>query len=224
MKILPRTERLAYHGAPLLIGLILIGCSSTPLSSASNSSSQVTAASESPAAADSGSRSPTSPPPTASAEATASTFTSSMYGYSVAVPAGWSSAAATARWDGVSGTSSDSPENDRWISTGTASAWAGAAAYAKDLASYTTKTIADTAKYHGDTCKAPPEAQEAITIGDEPGTLLSWDCGILINVGVTVHNGIGYTFGFRDPAVQAATDPADRAIFIDLLKSLRFPG
>jgi len=46
---------------------------------------------------------------------------------------------------------------------------------------------------------------------------------VVINIGVTVHRGMGYTFGFRDPAVQAATDPTDRAIFTDLLKSLRFP-
>jgi hypothetical protein len=141
----------------------------------------------------------------------------------VTVPAGWSSAAATARWDGVSGTKSDSPEVDIWVSGATPSAWGSAAAYAKDLASYTTKAIADTRKYHGDTCTAPPEAQEVITIGGEAGTLLSYNCGILINIGVTVHRGMGYTFGFRDPAVQAATDPTDRAIFTDLLKSLRFP-
>ncbi len=102
--------------------------------------------------------------------------------------------------------------------------WGFAAPYTKDLKSYTTKTIADTVKYHGDTCTKPPEAQDAIIVGGERGTLLSWDCGILINVAVAVHDGIGYTFGFRDPAVAAATDPTDRAIFIDLLGSVGFPG
>jgi hypothetical protein len=160
---------------------------------------------------------------TPSAAATPSAFTSKIYGYSVALPAGWSSLAASARWDGVAGVKSDSPEVDRWISGAEPSSWGSAAAYAKDLASYTTKAIADTSKYHGDTCTAPPEAQEAITIGSEAGTLLSYNCGILINVGVTVHNGTGYTFGFRDPAVQAATDPVDRAMFTDLLKSVHFP-
>ncbi|MDQ6682124.1 MAG: hypothetical protein M3Y88_02495 [Chloroflexota bacterium] len=53
---------------------------------------------------------------------------------------------------------------------------------------------------------------------------MSWNCGILINVAVAVHNGTGYTFVFRDPAVQAATDPTDHRTFIDLLKSVRFPG
>jgi hypothetical protein len=139
------------------------------------------------------------------------------------VPAGWSALAATARWDGVAGVKSDSPEVDRWISKAEPGAWGSAAAYAKDLASYTKKAIADTTKYHGDTCTAPPEAQETISIGGEAGALLSYNCGILINIGVTVHKGTGYTFGFRDPAVHAATDPTDRAIFTDLLKSLRFP-
>jgi hypothetical protein len=220
MKVLPRNSGLVHQVAPLVIGLIVIGCSAGAPSSARNVSSQAPVSTSAPAAA-SGSRGPISPPP--SAEATPSTFTSMQYGYTVAVPAGWSSLAATARWDGVAGVKSDSPEVDSWISRAEPGSWGSAAAYAKDLASYTTKAIADTSKYHGDTCTAPPEAKDVITIGGEAGTLLSYNCGILINIGVTVHKGIGYTFGFRDPAVQAATDPADRAIFTDLLKSVRFP-
>lgn len=63
-----------------------------------------------------------------------------------------------------------------------------------------------------------------ITVGGERGTLISWNCGILINVAVTVHAGIGYTFGFRDPAVRAATDPTDRATFVGVLDSVTFTG
>jgi hypothetical protein len=163
-------------------------------------------------------------PPSPSAAATPSAFTSKLYGYSIAVPGGWSSVAATARWDGVAGVKSDSPEVDRWISHGPRSAWASAAAYGKDLKSYTAKTIADNVKYHGDTCTAPPEAQQPITIGGEKGTLIAWNCGILINISIAVHNHIGYTFGFRDPSVSAATDPTDHTILIELLKSVEFPG
>jgi hypothetical protein len=86
-----------------------------------------------------------------------------------------------------------------------------------------TKTIADTAKYHGDTCTAPPEAQEPIVVGAEPGTVIAWNCGILINIAVTVHDGIGYTIGFRDPDVQASTDPTDHQIFLEFLRSLNLP-
>jgi len=98
------------------------------------------------------------------------------------------------------------------------------APFADDLKAYAAKTIADTAKYHGDTCTAPPEAQDQIKVGGEPGKLMAWDCGILINIAVTVHNGIGYTFGFRDPSVQKATDPTDGAILLGLLESMRLPA
>jgi hypothetical protein len=147
-----------------------------------------------------------------------------MYGYSVAVPGGWSSLAATARWDGVASVKSDSPEVDRWTSAGPTSAWASAVAYAKDLKTYTTKTIADNAKYHADTCPAEPASQEPITIGGEQGTLIAWNCGILINLAVTVHDRVGYTFGFRDPSVRAATDPKDHGVFVDFLQSVEFPA
>lgn len=50
-----------------------------------------------------------------------------------------------------------------------------------------------------------------------------FDCGILINSGIAVHKGTAYLFGFSDPAVHAATDPADRATCLELLGSVRFP-
>lgn len=228
MNVLSRALRAATYRSPLLIGSILIACSGTVSCSANNSPSQSTgAATESPVAVGSTPSASASPRPASSAEATPSSFTSTVYGYSVVVPAGWSSIAATSGWDGVSGLSHDSPEVDQWISPGgTRAAWASAAAYADDLRSYTKKIIADTVKYHGATCIPPPAAQEPITIGGEAGTLIAWNCGILINLAGTVHNGIGYTFGFfdkRDLAVQAATDPADHEIYIGLLESVDFP-
>ncbi len=54
--------------------------------------------------------------------------------------------------------------------------------------------------------------------------LIAWNCGILINGAVTVHNGRAYVFGLRDPAVHAATDPADRATFLTMLESVRSPS
>ena len=68
-----------------------------------------------------------------------------------------------------------------------------------------------------------PQVKDPIVIGAEPGTLLGYDCGILINSAIAVHKGMAYLFGFRDPAVHAATDPTDRAAFLQLLKSVRFP-
>jgi hypothetical protein len=208
----------------VLTGLIFIGCANAVPAAPATGPSQVAAPSGVPLAPTAARSNGPSALPSSSAVATPSTFTSKVYGYSVAVPGGWSSVAATARWDGVSGVKSDSAEVDRWISAGSASSWASAAAYAKNLPSYVTKTIADTAKYHGDTCTAPPERQEPVTVGAEPGMLIAWNCGILINIAVTVHDGIGYTFALRDPAVRGATEPRDHEILIDLLKSVTFPG
>ena len=77
---------------------------------------------------------------------------------------------------------------------------------------------------HAATCPATPDAKDTIEIGGAPGRMLAWNCGILINGAVTVYDGTGYLFGFRDPAVHAATDAADRAAFLQLLHSVYFPG
>ncbi len=62
----------------------------------------------------------------------------------------------------------------------------------------------------------------AFTVGGEPGELESINCGILINVAYTVHDGQGYPFTFRDPAVHQATEPTDKATFIAMLASVQF--
>jgi len=127
-------------------------------------------------------------------------------------------------WNGTSRTISDGPDVDQWVGRTPASAWAYAAPYSGDLTAYTKKTVADNARYHGTTCPATPEAQDPITIGGKPGVLLAYDCGILINIAVTVHDGVGYTFALRDPTIPAATDPADAAIFAALLDSVALPA
>jgi len=159
----------------------------------------------------------------ASASPGATGFTSNTYGYSLTVPAGWTVIQASSAWDGDGAPSHDAPEADQFVGPAAASAWALVAPTAKDLAAYVKESIAATAKYHGDTCPAPLETVDPIKIGGEPGTLLAWNCGILINIAATVHNGTGYLFAFRDPAVDAATDPADRAILSELLNSVGFP-
>jgi hypothetical protein len=169
----------------------------------------------------------------ASAEASVSSvptaFTSTTYGYSLTVPAGWSTVQATVAWDGTGLPFHHDAEADQFAfpcegNDCGASAWAFAAPTPEDLAGYAEERIAAVAEGASATCPLTPESQDPVDIGGEPGTLLSWDCGILINIADTVHDGIGYQFGFRDPAVHAATDPADRAIFLELLSSVRFPG
>ena len=68
---------------------------------------------------------------------------------------------------------------------------------------YVASVVSDNFKFHGSTCPAKPESVEPIEIGGEPGALIAWNCGILINVAATVHGGTGYHFVFRDPAVAA---------------------
>ena len=150
-------------------------------------------------------------------------FKSATYGYSVTLPSGWTTVQATKAWDGIQAYNHESPESDQLVGPAAASAWAVAAPTDKDLAGYTTELIAATARDHGDTCTAPPGAQDSIKVGSDPGTLIAWNCGILINLAAAVHNGRACVFGFRDPAVPAATDAADRSTFVSLLESVRFP-
>jgi hypothetical protein len=150
------------------------------------------------------------------------TFTSTRYGYAVRLPVGWTSAPATRSWDGRSGLSSDSSTVDQFSSSSAAGSWGVAAPWKGHLAAYADFLVAWNARYHGDTCPAQPKARSRITIGTRPGVLLSYDCGILINVAGVVDHGVGYWFGFRDPAVHAANDPADHAAFVQILKSVRF--
>ena len=157
------------------------------------------------------------------ASPTPATFTSGTYGYELKLPALWSSIQATAKWDGKASLSSDSDEVDQFPGTYNASSWAVAAPSKQDLPAYTAAMIAANARDHGDTCPTKPETRNQITVGDGPGILLEYDCGILINLAAAVHHGVGYQFGFRDPTVNAATDPADHATFLDILKSIQFP-
>jgi hypothetical protein len=179
---------------------------------------------------ESGSASPspagtTSKPPAASqlASPTPVSFSSETYGYTLTLPERWSSVQAKKPWDGKSALSSDSDEVDQFVGTYNASSWAVAARSKQSLAAYTAAMIAANARDHGDTCPAKPEARQPITVGGDPGILLAYNCGILINLAAAVHHGVGYQFGFRDPTVNAASDPADQAAFLAILESTHLP-
>ena len=203
----------------LVVALVIAACGggSTAAPTASVATTPVASAVATVAAA-----SPTtSKAPTPSASPTA--FTSNMYRYSITVPGGWTTIQAISKWDGKGAPSHDVPEADQFVGPAAASAWQFAAPTTKDLAGLVQESIAATATDNADTCPAVPESQDPIQIGSEPGVLLAWNCGILINVAVAVHDGVAHVFGFRDPAVHAATDPVDRATFLALLKSMQFP-
>jgi hypothetical protein len=167
---------------------------------------------------------PTGSTATPTAAPSPSTFTSRLYAYSISVPPGWTATWSASRWDGGGAPDIQDLVNDNIVSSGTAAMIAAAAPTSKDLATYTADGIAITYEVHKDTCPGAehPESVESITVGGEPGELVSINCGILINLAFTVHDGQGYRFTFRDPAVRAATDPIDKATFIAMLESVQF--
>jgi len=140
-------------------------------------------------------------------------------------PAQWTSVQASGKWDGQSGLDIDASQIDKFHSPTTDPAfWAVATPWQKSLAEFTSYAISWTSSFHGDSCPAEPATKSPISVGGQPGMLLAYDCGLLINTGVTVHNGVGYWFVFRDQGVQAATDPADHATLLRVLKSVQFSG
>jgi hypothetical protein len=199
--------------------VVVAACSG---SSASPSSAPATAlatavASQEPSTAVATPASPTPAPTPAS-------FTSPLYAYTVAVPAGWDVGPAMLRWDGASAPSSDASEVDKFASPTNLSIFGFAAPEKSDIATFVKQNIAWTVRDHGDTCPAKtPEKTESVKIGSQDGRLLSWDCGILINQALLVSHGTGYVFVMRDPDVHAATDATDRAILDGLLGSVTLP-
>ena len=226
---MPKTT--VIRAASLLVVIVVTACTTGPASTPS--SSPVAVASVAPASIPRPSSMPSAsanamaatPMPTVAASSSAgpTAFTSTKYGYSLTVPAGWTVIQATAAWDGKGAPFHDVPEADQFVGPTAASAWFFGAPTTKDLAGRVKESIAANAAEHGNTCPAVPQVKDPIVIGTEPGTLLGYDCGILINTAIAVHKGKAYLFGFRDPAVHAATDPTDRAAFLQLLKSVRFP-
>jgi hypothetical protein len=168
--------------------------------------------------------------PSASAGSTASPpsspkqFTSSRYHYSLTLPAGWSTSAATATWDGTGMPGPEDGIADWFFGGGTMSSWAQAAPTSSDLQTYVAQRLAGNLQTHGDTCPsaATPVAREPISIGGSPAVFLAFDCGPLINIAVTVQNGIGYAFTFKDDGIHSATNSQDRAVFQTILDSVVF--
>jgi hypothetical protein len=153
------------------------------------------------------------------------TFTSKAYGYTVTVPAGWASRQAYEKWDGeweLDGTSNAVDLfGEPSVSKGV---WAAAAPSQRDLAAEAAFAIVWNAHYHGDFCPHRPTTRSRVTIGGRPGVLLAYNCGILINMAVTVDHDVEYWFVFVDRGVVAANDPADHLTFLRMLRSVHFPG
>jgi hypothetical protein len=152
----------------------------------------------------------------------ATSFTSTTYGYSLIVPAGWTMSEAIATWDGMGVPGDDAPVADVFESPTGQVAWAVGALTRKTLPGYVDDRIEANFGDRGDACPAAPAVQEAIEIGGLDGSLVDWDCGFLFNLAITVRGGMAYQFAFQDETVDAASDRTDDAMFAGLLRSVRF--
>jgi hypothetical protein len=171
---------------------------------------------------------PSSPVPSSATSATPpvgpTRFNSTIYGYSVTIPAGWIAAAAFIPWDGTRQPGPDA-DVDKFAGPGQLSAFGFAGPFEGGLAAFVTDRIAANARDHADTCPhRRPDINEPLQIGGRRWVLLGWNCGVLINQALTVRAGIAYAFTFRDLGVDGATDPADRALFESILDSVQLPS
>ena len=164
-------------------------------------------------------------PPARSPAATAPArmFTSRHYGYTEALPAGWTGGQATQRWDGTGAPGDEDSVVDLFHGPGGLEAWAIAAPTKEDLAAYTTTTTRAAAALHP--CPATPQTDQAITIGGAPAQLLSMQCppgsGFLVEVAVAIHDGTAFVFASQNPS-GTSSQSADRAAFRTFLASIRF--
>jgi hypothetical protein len=155
------------------------------------------------------------------------TFTSEHYGYTVALPAGWSGHQASYPWNGGGAPSHGDGDVDLFPRPGSGFAIAFAAPSRASLAAYVGNFVRDQAAEHP--CPPRPPANQAVTIGRAPARLLGMHCpassGLLVLNAITVHDKTGYVFVFEDPSAggTAAAEHADRLAFRKFLAGIRFP-
>ncbi|MGH3176780.1 MAG: hypothetical protein ACRDPF_23315 [Streptosporangiaceae bacterium] len=159
----------------------------------------------------------------ASTPAAARTFTSRHYGYTGALPAGWSSnVQATQQWNGQGAPGEQDSVVDLFSGPGGVEAWAMAAPTKQSLAAYTRAITRASAAAHP--CPATPQTDQAITIGGEPARLLNMQCpagsGFLVEIATTIHDGTAYVFTYQNPT-GGGNHGADRAAFREFLAGIQ---
>src|SRR5581483_5164833 len=168
-----------------------------------------------------------SAPPTGTTSPAASSpppgvFVSARYKYTIKLPDGWVGTQSDVEWAGTTWLAVDNPAVDVFgPAGGDGAAYGAAAPTTESLDAWAADGTASNLDEHKAFCPAKPQTVvEPVVIGGQPGTLQSMNCGILIMTAFAVVHGTGYEFGFRDPAVQAATDPTDKATFTTMLASV----
>jgi hypothetical protein len=170
---------------------------------------------------------PPSPEPqmTTAPAGTASTFLSTIYGYTLALPADWAIVKpATSAWDATDAPSHDGPTTDLFASSAGTLAWAYAAKTGKSLDALTSAQLDADAAAHP--CPATPETNEAFSIGGEAARLTVKHCpatgGILVAMAAVIHDGTGYVFYLQHPPTAPLRDD-DVAVFKSLLGGVALP-
>jgi hypothetical protein len=159
--------------------------------------------------------------PTASLAA-AAPFVSEHYGYKIQMPSGWSAAQAAQTWDGEGAPGFDTPFVDL-LDAPVGVAWGYAASTDLTLTAYTKKTEHAAAAEH--LCPKKPERDRAIRIDGTPARFLLMHCpatgGILVLLGITVHDGTAFIFVFQGPPGDRAAENEEGAEFLRLLAGVR---
>jgi hypothetical protein len=153
----------------------------------------------------------------ASAQAAARVFSSRLYGYTVALPAGWS-ADPGERWGG---TGAPGPV-DVFRGQPYVAAWAFTVPRPANPAAWATAITRTAAQLP---CPAAPQTSQAVTIGGVPARLIGMRCpargGVLMLTAVTTGGQSALVVTFEDSSGISAAERADRAAFREFLAGIR---
>jgi len=145
------------------------------------------------------------------------TFTSPLYGYTAALPAGWSTGPGE-RWGG---TGAPGPV-DVFRGQPNVAIWAFAVARPASPAAYATAVTKAAAQLP---CPAAPSPSHAVTIGGVPAGLISMRCpargGVLMLTAFTLRGPSILVVTFEDGSGFAGTEGVDRAAFSAFLSGIR---
>ena len=177
-----------------------------------------------PAAGPPGAPAPRPRAPGASGQA-AGVFSSRLYGYTVALPAGWS-ADPGERWGG---TGAPGPV-DVFRGRPYVAAWAfavpwPASPWPASPVAYATAVTRTAAQLP---CPAAPQTSQPAVIGGAPGWVIGIRCpargGVLMLTAVTAGGQSALVITFEDPSGISSAERADRAAFAEFLAGIRLPA
>jgi hypothetical protein len=144
-------------------------------------------------------------------------FTSRLYGYTVALPAGWS-AQPGQRWGG---TGAPSPV-DVFRGQPNVAAWAFAVPRPASPAAYASAITQTAAQLP---CPAALQSSQAVTIGGVQAMLIGMRCpaqgGLLMLTAVTTRGQTTLVITFEDSSGISSAEQVDRAAFREFLAGIR---